>query len=71
MKRTDLCDNCGHAADWHRLDDADPANNGDPSTWKFRCLGYDCEVGGPVPVGGRACMCPDFVAASRSSVEGS
>jgi hypothetical protein len=56
------CKRCGHPASWHRVDDADPTNYGPPETWKTRCIGYDCEVGGPPIKNG--CDCPDFVEAT-------
>ena len=62
----DLCDRCEHPRSWHRLDDAQggalagtkEAQEGAPLA-KFRCIGYDCEVGGSIPK--RGCDCPDYV----------
>ncbi len=52
------CSNCGHPADWHRADDADNTPITDPDR-KFRCIGYDCEVGGPI--GFCQFGCPDYM----------
>lgn len=52
------CERCGHPPSWHRLDDSLNIGPDDPEA-KFRCIGYDCEVSGPVVVDG--CDCPDFV----------
>ena len=60
------CSRCGHPSDWHRVDDADPTNYGSPETWKTRCIGYDCEAGGP-PVS-NGCDCPNFVAEEAPNV---
>lgn len=54
------CARCGHLPDWHRLDDSLNLDPTDPET-PFRCIGYDCTAPGPVPSGGRACDCPDYV----------
>ena len=51
------CSNCGHPQDWHRHDDADNVSPTDPNC-RFRCIGYDCEVGGPLPR--HPCGCPDW-----------
>jgi hypothetical protein len=59
------CARCGHPADWHRVDDADPNNYGPPDTWKTRCIGYDCEVSGKAPMGGCKSACPDFVSVAE------
>lgn len=55
------CTRCGHLDHWHRLDDSTNLDPTDPAT-PFRCIGYDCELPGPPPVGGRACDCPAFLA---------
>jgi hypothetical protein len=57
-RRTKLCANCKHPQDWHRFDDAQPWGVTDIRA-KFRCIGYDCEVGGPPVKNG--CDCPDFM----------
>lgn len=54
---TPNCTRCGHPQDWHRHDDADNVPPTDPNC-KFRCIGYDCEVGGRPPA--NPCACPDF-----------
>jgi hypothetical protein len=54
------CARCHHSPDWHRHDDSDNVSPVDPRC-TFRCLGYDCTTPGPVPPGGRACDCPDYV----------
>jgi hypothetical protein len=54
------CARCQHSPDWHRHDDSDNHAPTDPDC-PFRCIGYDCEAPGPVPEGGRACDCPDYV----------
>ena len=64
MYKDTLCGRCGHPADWHRKDDGDGVDVTSPDA-KFRCIGYDCEAGGPIPV--RDCNCPDFVAAADAS----
>jgi len=57
------CARCGHPADWHRKDDADPHDVTDPDC-PFRCIGYDCERPGRPPPEGQRCTCPDFVEAA-------
>ena len=69
---TDLCQRCEHPIDWHRHDDSSrPHENGhnshgailgEQTECPYRCIGYDCTVDGPVPSGGRACGCPDYMA---------
>lgn len=56
-----LCkrDKCGHPQDWHRHDDEKDDHDPTDPECPFRCLGYDCEVGGPPPK--HPCTCPDFV----------
>ncbi len=54
------CALCGHPPGWHRLDDSTNVAPTSPEAM-FRCLGYDCEAAGPLPAGGRACDCPDYV----------
>ena len=54
-----LCSRCGHPASWHRHDDADNMPVG--PACRFRCIDYDCEVGGRPPLGGQVCDCPDMV----------
>lgn len=54
-----MCRNCNHPASWHRHDDADNVPPTDPDC-KFRCIGYNCEVGGRPPL--NPCTCPDFEA---------
>lgn len=61
--RNRRCKRCGHPSDWHRFDDAQPWGVTDPRG-KFRCIGYDCEIGGPPPPTDRACNCQDFVEAA-------
>lgn len=46
------CERCGHAADWHRLDDSLNIGPADPAA-EFRCLGVDFV--------GCADACPDYV----------
>ena len=55
---TNLCDRCEHPQSWHRLDDAKNISPTDPAA-EFRCIGYDCEVGGKPPK--HPCTCPDYV----------
>lgn len=62
MSEATKCARCGHPSDWHRFDDAQPWGVTD-SRAQFRCIGYDCEVGGP-PVS-NGCKCPDFAKESR------
>jgi hypothetical protein len=59
MSQQRNCTRCGHPDHWHRLDDATNVSPTDPAA-KFRCVGYDCDVGGPLP--SRPCNCPAFVA---------
>jgi hypothetical protein len=54
----DLCHRCKHPRDWHRLDDSTNISPTDPKA-KFRCVGYDCTIDGPI--GSCEIMCPDFV----------
>lgn len=62
--RNRKCARCGHPSDWHRHDDADNTPPTDPNC-KFRCIGYDCEVGGVPPK--NPCACPDFLEAKWSN----
>lgn len=65
------CRRCGHPADWHRHDDeachkkhAQPC---DPSTAPFRCLGYDCERGGPIRGTPESrCGCTDYLRSAET-----
>lgn len=57
LQRERDCETCGHPASWHRHDDSDNVPPTDPSC-KFRCIGYDCEVGGAPPK--NPCKCPDY-----------
>jgi hypothetical protein len=52
MSETKNCARCGHPDHWHRHDDATTND-------KFRCIGYDCEIGGPPMKNG--CGCLDFI----------
>jgi len=56
---SEYCGRCGHPRDWHRLDDALNISPTDPDA-PFRCIGYDCEIGGPILA--CAAKCPDYVA---------
>lgn len=58
QREATTCKRCGHPADWHRFDGAQPWAVTDPRG-NFRCIGYDCEVGGKSPL--NPCQCPDFV----------
>lgn len=51
------CENCGHPANWHRLDDSTNVSPTDPNA-KFRCIGYDPEHDRP---GICVSHCPDYV----------
>lgn len=64
MSNWDNCYACGHPPSWHRLDDGKNVSPTDPAA-EFRCIGYDCEVGGPPPLT-NTCNCHNFVSASTS-----
>lgn len=59
----DLCANCEHPRDWHRLDDSTNVSPTDPAV-EFRCIGYDCEKPGQSRTDGfrDGCdkACPDY-----------
>lgn len=61
------CARCNHPQDWHRHDDTDNIPPTDPNC-KFRCIGYDCEVGGKPPA--NPCDCLDFVERCGNSNHG-
>ncbi len=48
------CGECGHPADWHRLDDSTNVSPVDPAA-EFRCIGYDCTIDGPIGICGYGC----------------
>lgn len=62
-KTETLCAQCQHPQSWHRADDADQTPITDPAR-KFRCIGYDCEVGGKPQ---SPCGCEDFASAEHKT----
>lgn len=65
MIPTEVCQRCGHPADWHRHDDEKCSTHPQPcspETAPFRCLGYDCmALGFPAGTPESRCGCPDYV----------
>lgn len=68
--RARRCVRCGHPSDWHRHDDEaclqEHPQPCTPDVAPFRCLGYDCEAGGPPRC---RCDCPTWIAPMSSPAQ--